>query len=53
MEDDLGMKFEEVKVDGGMIENNLLMQFQADILDKKIVAQPINEITAFGAAAAG
>ena len=53
MEDDLGLKFEEVKVDGGIIENNLLMQFQADILDKKIIAQPINEITAFGAAAAG
>ena len=39
-------------VDGGMVANNLLMQFQSDIFDKKIISQEINEITALGAGAA-
>jgi len=35
-----------------MVENNLLMQFQSDIFDKKVISQEINEITALGAGAA-
>ena len=52
MEKDLDITFNELKVDGGMVENNLLMQFQADILNKNIVAREIKEITAYGAALA-
>ena len=40
----------ELRVDGGMIRNDLLMQFQADILDRPVVAPPIAEISALGAA---
>jgi glycerol kinase len=40
----------ELRVDGGMIANDLLMQFQADILDRPVVAPPIAETTALGAA---
>ena len=40
----------ELRVDGGMIRNDLLMQFQADILDRPVVAPPIPEISALGAA---
>ena len=53
MEKDLDIEFENIKVDGGMVENNLLMQFQSDIFDKKVTSQKINEITALGAGAAG
>jgi glycerol kinase len=52
MEKDTGIAFESVSVDGGMVENNLLMQFQSDIFDKKVITQEINEITALGAGAA-
>ena len=40
----------ELRVDGGMIRNELLMQFQADILARPVVAAPITETTALGAA---
>ena len=40
----------ELRVDGGMIRNGLLMQFQADILDRPVVAPPIAETSALGAA---
>ena len=40
----------ELRVDGGMIRNDLLMQFQADILDRPVVAPPIAETSALGAA---
>jgi len=40
----------ELRVDGGMIANDLLMQFQADVLDRAVVAPPIAETTALGAA---
>ena len=40
----------EIRVDGGMIRNELLMQFQADILDRPVVAPPIAETSALGAA---
>ena len=40
----------ELRVDGGMIRNELLMQFQADILDRPVVASRISETSALGAA---
>jgi glycerol kinase len=40
----------ELRVDGGMIRNQLLMQFQADILGRPVVAPPIAETSALGAA---
>ena len=40
----------ELRVDGGMIRNELLMQFQADILDRPVVAPQIAETSALGAA---
>jgi glycerol kinase len=40
----------ELRVDGGMIRNDLLMQFQADILDRPIVAPRVVETSALGAA---
>ena len=49
MEKDIGTKFNEVKVDGGMVDNNLLMQFQTDIFNKNIISRDIQEITAYGA----
>ena len=52
MEKDIETIFDTVNVDGGMVVNNLLMQFQADIFDKKVISQKINEITALGAGAA-
>jgi len=52
MEKDIGITFDSVNVDGGMVENNLLMQFQSDIFNKKVISQEINEITALGAGAA-
>ncbi|WP_459549435.1 glycerol kinase GlpK [Nocardia sp. X0981] len=39
-----------LKVDGGMVANDLLMQFQADILDMPVVRPLVNETTALGAA---
>lgn len=50
MEGDCGKKLSVLRVDGGMIENNLLMQFQADILNRAVVAPSIKETTALGAA---
>ena len=48
---DLGVALPaELRVDGGMIRNELLMQFQADILGRPVVAAPITEISALGAA---
>jgi len=52
MEKDIGVKFNSVNVDGGMVNNNLLMQFQSDIFDKKVISQKNKEITALGAGAA-
>jgi len=52
MEKDLDIEFQNLKVDGGMVSNNLLMQFQSDILNKTIISQEINEITALGAGVA-
>ncbi len=43
MEKDTGTVFDSVKVDGGMVDNNLLMQFQSDIFNKKVISQELNE----------
>jgi len=50
MEKDSSAKLTELKVDGGMVENELLMQFQADILGVPVVRPAITETTALGAA---
>jgi glycerol kinase len=43
-------KLGQLRVDGGMTKNELLMQFQADLLDTQVVAPAVAEITATGAA---
>jgi len=48
MEKDSGVQLDVLRVDGGMVENNLLMQFQADILKRSVVRPAISEITALG-----
>jgi len=50
MERDCGTRLTELRVDGGMIVNELLMQFQADILGVNIVRPRVTETTALGAA---
>lgn len=50
MEQDSGIALKELRVDGGMVANNLLMQFQADILDRPVVLPVIRETTSLGAA---
>ena len=50
MEADSGVKLAELRVDGGMTANNLLMQFQADILDTPVILPEVAETTALGAA---
>jgi glycerol kinase len=50
MEADAGVQIEELRVDGGATANNLLMQFQADILTTRVVKPAITEVTAIGAA---
>jgi glycerol kinase len=47
---DSGVDLTELKVDGGMTANSLLMQFQADLLDVVVVRPEITETTALGAA---
>jgi len=50
MERDCGSKLDVLRVDGGMVKNELLMQFQADILNRPVVRPANNETTALGAA---
>jgi glycerol kinase len=50
MEVDSGVKLKALKVDGGMVANDLLMQFQSDILDVPVVRPEVAETTALGAA---
>ena len=47
---DSGVPIRELRVDGGMVVNELLMQFQADILDAPVVRPKVIETTALGAA---
>jgi glycerol kinase len=50
MDTDSGVKLTNLKVDGGMVYNELLMQFQADILDVPVIRPKVAETTALGAA---
>lgn len=50
MEQDSGVRLTTLKVDGGMVHNELLMQFQADILGVPVVRPTVAETTALGAA---
>jgi len=50
MELDSGIATRELRVDGGMVVNELLMQFQADILNATVVRPRVTETTALGAA---
>lgn len=50
MEADSGIAIKELRVDGGATANNLLMQFQSDLLDTKVVRPTVIETTAIGAA---
>ena len=50
MNKDSGVKLTKLKVDGGMVANELLMQFQSDILDVPVIRPKITETTALGAA---
>jgi glycerol kinase len=50
MEKDSGILLDVLRTDGGMVEDDLLMQFQADILDRPVVRPAVKETTALGAA---
>jgi glycerol kinase len=50
MEADSGVTLKELKVDGGMVYNELLMQFQADCLQVPVIRPKVAETTALGAA---
>ena len=50
MQKDAGVELGELKVDGGASRNNLLMQFQADILGTSVIRPKVTETTALGAA---
>ena len=50
MEKDSGITLETLRVDGGMTDNELLMQFQADVVNRPVVRPTIKETTALGAA---
>jgi glycerol kinase len=49
MERDASVKLAELKVDGGASRNNLLMQFQADVLGTSVIRPKVTETTAMGA----
>jgi len=50
MEKDSGVRLDTLRVDGGMTDNDLLMQCQADIINRDVVRPTIKETTALGAA---
>ncbi len=50
MNKDSGVELNKLKVDGGMVGNELLMQFQSDILDVPVIRPKVSETTALGAA---
>jgi glycerol kinase len=50
MQADAGVRLRELRVDGGASTNNLLMQFQADLLGVPVVRPRVTETTALGAA---
>lgn len=50
MESDTNLRLRNLRVDGGASRNNLLMQFQSDILDSRVLRPAVTETTALGAA---
>jgi len=50
MERDSGVKLTALKVDGGMVQNDMLMQFQADLLGVPVIRPKVAETTSLGAA---
>jgi glycerol kinase len=50
MQADSGISLEQLRTDGGMVANETLMQFQADILNRSVVRPVMRETTALGAA---
>ncbi len=50
METDAGVSLKSLRVDGGMVVNSLLMQFQADVLNGPVICPRMTETTALGAA---
>jgi glycerol kinase len=50
MNQDSGVELESLKVDGGMVQNDLLMQFQADLLGVPVIRPQVPETTSLGAA---
>jgi glycerol kinase len=50
MNEDSGVPLESLKVDGGMVVNDLLMQFQADVLGVPVIRPQVAETTSLGAA---
>lgn len=50
MESDAGIEIKELRVDGGAAQNQLLLQFQADVLKTQVVKPEVTEVTAIGAA---
>lgn len=50
MNADAGLQIKELRVDGGATTNDLLMQFQSDVMDCKVIRPRITETTALGAA---
>ena len=50
METDAGIALQSLRVDGGMVVNELLMQFQSDVLNREVVRPVVRETTALGAA---
>ena len=50
MEQDSGLDLSTLKVDGGAVANNFLMQFQADILGVQVIRPNVAETTALGSA---
>ncbi|PML80457.1 glycerol kinase GlpK [Enterovibrio norvegicus] len=50
MQADSGIRLSALRVDGGAVHNNFLMQFQADLLDTEVLRPRVTEVTALGAA---
>ncbi len=50
MEQDSGIELKTLRVDGGAVNNNFLMQFQSDILNVPVERPEVSETTALGAA---
>src|SRR6202000_2440655 len=49
MEADAGLRLAQLRTDGGMVANELLMQFQADILDRTVIRPAMREAPELGA----